>query len=299
MSDTFVAHPVAKAAPAQRAAFIRNIYLHFIGALLAFLLLAAVAVQLGVLEMLTDSVLGDLAENPSRGRRGGQMRIGMLGMIVAFMSVPAWIADSWGKSALPSALHYGGLAIYLVIDVFVMTPALVALVWAGGPSALFSAALMTVFLILGALLVVLLTDKDYDLVKIIFCLAGSVMLGMLATAVLFGASLGTLLFSLMQFYAVGALVIRTSRLMDETEPQQYVGASLSLFASMPLLLPMFFVYLVRLTPGTKDLATAQSEFSTASRYSDRDMSPNEEASRRREKEFAEYVARQMANGRKR
>jgi hypothetical protein len=46
------------------------------------------------------------------------------------------------------------------------------------------------------------------------------------------------------------------------------------------------------------MATAQAEFSSASRYSDQNLRANEDASRRREKEFAEYVARQMARGRK-
>lgn len=300
MSVAFVAHPVAKAAPVQRAAFIRSIYLHLALALLAFLVIEALAVRLGVLDMLRETGLGQLAESRRprfRLRLGGSSRIGLLALIIAFMAIPAWVADSWGKSELSRSLHHAGLAIYLFLDALVLVPALLVIEWAGGPLALPAAALMTVFLMLGALAVVWLTDSDYAPVTIIFCLSGSVMLGMVATALMLGASAGMLLFSLMQFYAVGALVVRTSQLMDEVEPQNYAGAALSLFASMPLLLPMFFVYLVHIVfPGVRQMAQANA--SLGGGLAEQDYSNKEAAIRRREKEFAEYVERQMASGRK-
>ncbi len=297
MSVAFMAHPVAKAAPAQRAAFIRSIYSHLALALLAFLALEALVVQLGVLDSLNDSGLGQMAGGARLSRRGGSMRLGLLATMIVFMAVPALIADSWGKSALSRALHYAGLAVYLVIDALVLAPMLLVLVWLGSPQVLPAVALMTVSLMLGALAVVFLTDSDYAPVTIIFCLSGSVMLGMVATAMLLGASAGMLLFGLMQFYAVGALVVRTSQLMDETEPQHYAGAALSLFASMPLLLPMFFIYVIQIAvPGVRAVSQANGEFSA--RYAQQDYSHKEEASRRREKEMAEYVERQMARGRK-
>ena len=299
MSVAFVAHPVAKAAPAQRAAFIRSIYLHLALALLAFLVIEAVVVQLGILDMFRETGLGQIAESrrPRLRLRLGSSRIGLMALIVAFMAVPALIADSWGKSALPQALHYAGLAVYLVIDALVLAPALLMLVWIGSPQVLPAVALMTVFLMLGALAVVWLTDSDYAPVTIIFCLSGSVMLGMVATAMVLGASAGMLLFGLMQFYAVGALVVRTSQLMDEIEPQHYAGAALSLFASMPLLLPMFFIYVIQIAvPGVRAVSQVNGEFSA--RHAQQDYSHKEEASRRREKEMPEYVERQMARGRK-
>jgi hypothetical protein len=100
-------------------------------------------------------------------------------------------------------------------------------------------------------------------------------------------------------YAVGALVIRTQQLMNEAQAECHVGAALSLLASMPMFLPMFFQYLLRFTmPGMRAVSMMNAEFSVRGRYAERGTA-DDDSRRLREKEMAEYVARQMARGRKR
>ena len=60
-------------------------------------------------------------------------------------------------------------------------------------------------------------------------------MGLIVCAVLFGFNLGLVFSFAMVFLASGAILYDTSKILHNYGPQQYVAASLQLFASVALL----------------------------------------------------------------
>src|SRR5262249_46484025 len=95
-------YPVAAQAPSEaRAAFIRRTYGHLAGAILAFIGLETVLMNIpGIKEAVLNGLLA-----------GGQM--GWLVVLGAFMLV-GWIAEKWAQSDTSPGLQYLGLGLYVV-----------------------------------------------------------------------------------------------------------------------------------------------------------------------------------------
>src|SRR5271166_5700086 len=89
----------AQAVPSERAAFIRRTYAHLAGAILAFM--GIEAVLLNVVEPQT--VFRLFAGSP----------YSWLLVLLAFMGV-SWLAQSWAQSNASPGLQYLGLGLYVV-----------------------------------------------------------------------------------------------------------------------------------------------------------------------------------------
>ncbi len=73
-----------------------------------------------------------------------------------------------------------------------------------------------------------------------------VALGIIAASILFGFNLGLIFSAFMVIVAAASILYNTSNLLNIYNPNQYVAAALSLFASVALL----FWYILRILMGS-------------------------------------------------
>lgn len=216
----------AQAIPAERVEFIRQTYLHLAVAILGFALIEFVLVNL------------PFAVSLAQMMTGGYMWLVVLG---AFMAV-SWVADNWAHSEVSRELQYAGLAVYVVAEAIIFLPLLLVATKFASPLVLPISMFMTFTLFLGITAVVFITKIDFSFLRTTLIVGGCVAFGAIVASLIFGFSLGILFVCVMIFFAAGVILYDTSQVLHHYRTDQYVGASLSLFASVALL----FWYVVRL-----------------------------------------------------
>ena len=97
-------------------------------------------------------------------------------------------------------------------------------------SVLLNSALFT-----GLSAVVLVTKKDFSFLRSIIMVGSFVALGIIIAGVIFGFNLGLVFSGGMVLLASASILYQTSNLIHKYSTDQYVGASLGLFASLMLL----------------------------------------------------------------
>ncbi len=214
-------HSMANAEPSSRARFIRRTYAHLAGALLAFGLLEAFLLQLEVSYTLSERVLSS--------------QYGWLMVLGAFMLV-GWFCRGMASSSSSKAVQYAGLGLYVVIEAIIFVPLIILALGVAGPGLLMEAGIMTGLLFAGLTATVFMTRKDFSFLKSALTVGFFIAMGLIVCAVLFGISLGTWFSVAMIVVAGGAILYDTSNVLHHYDEDQYVGASLELFASIALLL---------------------------------------------------------------
>jgi uncharacterized protein len=202
-------HVVAQGQPDERATFIRKTYTHLAGAVGAFILLETLLIQSGIAEILTGLFMGS--------------RFGWLGVIAGF-SLLGWFSRSLAAKADSIGLQYTGLGIYVVMEALPM------------------AGILTSMLFAGLTMVVFTTGKDFNFLGGALKIAGCVALGLIVCSTIFGFTLGLVFSVAMVVFAMAAILYDTSKIMHNYSSDQYVAASLELFASVALL----FWYVLRI-----------------------------------------------------
>jgi len=134
--------------------------------------------------------------------------------------------------------QYAGLLLYVIAEAFIFIP-LIGMVMmiaeSGGENILKQAAILTLSLFGGLSAVVLITKKDFSFLRSMITIGGMIALGLIVAGLLFGFNLG-LWFSVgMVVLASGSILYQTSNMVHKYSEDQYVGASLGLFASLMLL----------------------------------------------------------------
>lgn len=217
----------AHAASSERATFIRRTYAHLAGAILAFMGIEALLLNV----VGGEKVLGLL----------GASRLNWLIVLLAFMAA-GWVARVWAHSGSSPALQYLGLGLYVVAEAVIFLPLLyLAQHLAEGP-VIPTAAIMTLAVFAGLTLAVFVTRKDYSFLGPILSVGVMIALGVIVAACLFGFSLGMLFSFAMVALASGYILYDTSNVMLHYRTDQHVGAALELFASVALL----FWYILRI-----------------------------------------------------
>ena len=224
---------VASAAADERAQFITKTYLHLAGAIAALVMLDTVLLQLPITNQLV-------------GMMGG---MGWLIVLGAFMAV-SWVANSWARSNTSRSMQYAGLALYVVAESIILLPLLsYAAMMSNSPrgAEMFSgvigtAGLATLGLFSVMTAVVFITRKDFSFMRSVLMFGGFAALGLIVCAILFNFSLGPIFTYAMIAFACGHILYDTSNVMHHYRTDQYVAASLSLFASVALL----FWYVLRI-----------------------------------------------------
>lgn len=230
MVDYNYATPVARAGENARAVFIRKTYQHLAVAILAFI---------GIEYVLINS---PLAPAMARMMTGGYS---WLIVLAAFMGV-SYIANKWAYSSTSRGMQYAGLALFVVAEAVIFVPLLlIASLYA--PDAIPMAGIFTLLLFAGLTFTAFTSGKDFSFLGGILKIGSFVALGFIGVSILFGFSLGGLFSAVMILFAAGAILYDTSNIIRHYNTDQYVAASLSLFASVALLFWYILQFLMSLS----------------------------------------------------
>jgi FtsH-binding integral membrane protein len=220
------------ASVADRSRFITRTYLHLFGAILVFAALELVWFSTPVAQAMF-SVLS-------------QGRFAWLVFMAAFVGV-SMLANHWALNSVSKSKQYLGLGLYTVAESILFVPLIgLALTVGSGPGGdtgvLPKAILITLTLFGGLTGVVFITRKDFSFLRSILLFGGFAALGLAFASVLFGFTLGMAFSYAMIALACGYILYDTSNVLRHYRTDQYVAASLALFAAVMLL----FWYVLRI-----------------------------------------------------
>lgn len=218
---------VADTVESERAAFIRKTYGHLAGAIALFVVLEAVMLKMG-LGVLALQLLG-------------ASKFSWLAVLGVFMLV-SWVAEKWATSDTSLATQYAGLALYTLAEALIFLPLIIlAMGMTGDTSLLMQAGLITGAMVLGITTVAFTTRKDFSFLGGFLKVGGLIALGLIVASFFLPVSLGLWFSGAMILFASASILYNTSNLIHRYNTNQYVAASLSLFASVALL----FWYVLR------------------------------------------------------
>ncbi len=213
-------YSAAEALPEERAAFIRKTYAHLAIAIFVFGAISAYLATSPAAQTLSATMLGT--------------RYSWLIVLGLFMGV-SWIAQSWANSQSSRYMQYMGLTLFTVAEAIIFVPMLYIVQMTSGADTIAKAGVVTLGLFLGLTSVVFLTKKDFSFLGPILTIGGFVALGFIGSGIIFGFSLGSVFAFAMVAFAGGAILYETSNMLHQYRTDQYVAASLGLFASVALL----------------------------------------------------------------
>lgn len=211
---------VADSAPVERSQFIRRTYLHLAGAILLFIGLEAVLLNSPIAPVMMKAMTG--------------AQYSWLIVLGLFMGV-SWLAQKWAVTGASKGMQYAGLGLYVLAQAVIFIPLLYVAAHYSSPDVIPMAAITTLGLFLGLTSVVVLTRVDFSFLRSVLVIGGFVALGVIVASILFGFQLGILFSGIMVVFASVAILYNTSAVMRDYRSDQYVAASLSLFASVALL----------------------------------------------------------------
>lgn len=210
-----------------RRAFIRKTYTHLAAAIYAFVALEFLFFSLG----LQNLFLQALINTP----------YSWLLVLGAFVVV-SMIADRWASSDTSPAMQYAGLFLYVVAQALIFLP-LLALAQAqtvdiqgvGSVGVIPAAGVTTLIIFAGLTAFTFLTRKDFSFLGAFLNLLMIAALALIVVSILFGLHLGIWFVWAMIVAACGYILYHTSNVLHHYRTDQYVAASLALFASVALL----------------------------------------------------------------
>jgi uncharacterized protein len=217
--------PVADAMPAERALFIRKTYAHLAGAIGAFIGIEYAMFSTPIAEGIMRFV----------------MSTSWLVILGAFM-IAGWLARYLIASAKTRSMQYAGLGVYVFAEALIFVPLLYIAMNYSSKDVLPSAALITAMLFSGLSMVALTTKRDFSFLRGFITVGGFIALGLIIAGTLFGFNLGLAFSGGMVVLASAAILYDTSKIVHSFSTEDYVAASLQLFASVMLL----FWYVLRI-----------------------------------------------------
>jgi len=225
---------VAETAVTDRAAFIRKTYGHLAGAIGLFIVLEALFLKMG-LGVVALQLLGT-------------SKFSWLIVLGGFMAV-SWVAEKWANNGASLGTQYAGLALYTVAEALIFLPLIMsAMMMTGDASLLTQAGFITGGMVLGITAVAFTTKKDFSFLGGFLKIGGFVALGLIVVSFFLPISLGLWFSAAMVIFASISILYNTSNLIHRYRTDQYVAASLSLFASVALL----FWYVLRILMNNRN-----------------------------------------------
>lgn len=213
---------IAHADGATRQRFIRKTYLHLAAAIALFAILETVMVQMG----LHIAALQLLAKIGTWG---------WLGVLLVF-GFASSLMERWAHQSIALEKQYMAWAAGIVLEALIFLPLIgMALFFSKDGNLLQQAGVVTIALVAGLTAVVFTTGKDFSFLRPALTIGFFVAVGIIVMAALFGFSLGAFFSGAMILFAGAAILYQTSQIQHHYHESQYVGASLSLFASVGML----------------------------------------------------------------
>lgn len=216
----------ADASAADRSQFLVKTYFHLVGAVLAFIGIEAALMATPGIENLAMSMVQ------------GYTWLLVLG---GFLLV-SYIAERMARSAASLSTQYLGLALYVCAEAVLFVPLIYIASRFAGPNVIPIAGAATITLFALMSFIVFVTRADFSFLRAALFFGGLVAMGLIACSVIFGFSLGIIFVVAMIGFACLFILYDTSQVLHHYRTDQYVSASLALFASLALL----FWYVLRL-----------------------------------------------------
>jgi FtsH-binding integral membrane protein len=209
-----------------RKTFIRKTYMHLTMAIYALVALEFLYFKAFPLDDWVPNLFG--------------MRWGWLALFGGYVLVSS-IADRWARSAASISTQYVGLFSY----VFAFSVILCPLLWIanhfsmnvyGNEFSAIAVAAIATLAVFGVLTgIVFLSRKDFSFLGPILGISSLLIMGAIALSLFGLLNLGTGFCMLLVVFASGAILYDTSNILHHYRTEQYVAASLALFASVGLL----------------------------------------------------------------
>jgi FtsH-binding integral membrane protein len=225
--------PAAWAAADERSTFIQRTYLHLAGAIGLF-----VALETAIFTLVPDETLSQVLGLMMGGRFSWLVVLG------AFMLV-SYVAQTWATSDASKAMQYAGLGLYVVAQAIIFVP-LLLIANRFAPNVIPIAGLLTLVMFGGLTAIVMITRSDLSGMGKYLWWFGIAALGIIGAAILFNFALGVWFSGLMIAFAGAYILYDTSNVLHRYRTDQYVAASLALFASVALLLWYVIQFLMQM-----------------------------------------------------
>jgi FtsH-binding integral membrane protein len=213
-------YSVAQSPADTRTEFYQKTYLHLAGAIGVFILLEVALFSIPGIELKVLSMLQ------------GFNWLLVLGLFM----VASWVANKWAVSDTSRSMQYAGLGLYIVAEAIIFLPILVIATYYTGQSGLVGqAGIITAALFAGLTFVAFTTKKDFSFLGSVLKISFFVALGLIVASMFMGFNLGLWFSGAMVLVAGCSILYQTSNIIHQYRPDQYVAASLGLFASVALL----------------------------------------------------------------
>jgi uncharacterized protein len=220
--------PVASLDVSARSDFLVRVYQHLLAAIVGFVAVEALLINLGVAKALYDWLEGN-----------GFMWLALLG---GFM-VGSWIATNAAHDILEPSRQYAGLFGLAALYAVLFAPLLHYIFDVRKDSgSVVAAAIITAIGFAGLTAVALTTRSDLSFLRPLVMWGFVSALVLIVGAVLFGFELGVWFSVAMITLAGASILYQTQSIMRRYPSEAYVGAAVQLFASVMLL----FWYVLRL-----------------------------------------------------
>nr|WP_321232474.1 Bax inhibitor-1 family protein [uncultured Psychroserpens sp.] len=212
---------ISQISDVDRVAFYKKTYAHVAGGVLVFILFEWLLLQ--------SDMIVEFALSMTQGMR-------WLLMLGGFMLVTTY-AEKMTMKTQDKTKQYLAYGLYIFAQAFIFVPMIyiAAFYMESGPEILNQAAIVTLSLFTGLSAIVFVTKKDFSFMRTGLTIAFFIALGLIVAGSLFGFNLG-LWFSVgMCLLAGGSILYQTSNLIHKYSEDDYIPASLGLFASLMLL----------------------------------------------------------------
>lgn len=203
-----------------RVDFYKKTYAHVAGGVLLFVLFEYL--------LLRSNTIVTFMMSMTQGWR-------WLVMLGGFMLITNYAESTVIKTA-DKNIQYMAYTLYVFAQAIIFVPLLaIAMYYTNSQDLIQQAAIVTLALFTGISAVVFLTKKDFSFIKTGLTIGGFIAIGLILAGTLFGFNLG-LWFSVgMCLLAGGSILYQTSNLVHKYGTEDYIPASLGLFASLMLL----------------------------------------------------------------
>jgi len=221
--------PVISATEDVRATFLVKVYQHLGLAIGLFVLFEFILFSLGVDQIMYDFI----------ARNGSIAWLGILGGV----GIVSMIASRSAHNLENPAMQYGALVAMALAEALIFAPMLHrAFQKESGNSTVVSAIFITAVGFAGLSIIAMVTKKDLSFMRPILMWVGFGALGLIVASLVFGFNLGTIFSVAMIVFAGASILYSTQRIYKEYPEWAFVGAAVSLFAS---LMTMFW-YVLRI-----------------------------------------------------
>ena len=217
---------VSYATNIEQATFYRKTYSHVAIALLAFIVVEAILINIVPQKLIISMVSSPFVWL----------------LILGGFWLGSMLANKWTQ-AQDRSTQYRGLGIYVLLEAIIFLPMIyIAMDLSEGLAIISQAGIITLSLFAGLTAVVFLTRVDFSFLRTVLVVGGFLALGLIVAGALFNFDLGLWFSVAMVTLAAGGILYETYNIKNVYSTDQYVAAALQLFSSVMLL----FWYVLRI-----------------------------------------------------